>query len=75
MTEGEDDVLLWDALAHEIFRDPKIRSIVLEPDLAVDDIQVDEDLVDTPFPFPADLAELVMALRIVANEFRADILV
>jgi hypothetical protein len=73
MVEGQNDVLPGYTGTHQVFGDPQIRSIVLEPYLTFHDVNVNEHVVNSSLSFPPDWPNLIVAKRIVAHEFRADI--
>src|SRR5437879_13446511 len=69
MMKREDDVLLGNPGANQVFRDAQVGPVVLKPDLAVADVDVNEDIVHAPLVFPTDLPHLVVAQPLVADEF------
>jgi hypothetical protein len=67
--ESDDDVGWRDAFFGEGFGYDGFCSVVLDPDFAVFDVDVKDEVEDSFLVFPADVGELVMVMFGVADDF------
>src|SRR4051812_17854531 len=74
VVEGEDDVFFWDPCANQVFGDAQVCSVVLEPDLSVDHVDMKENLIDAVLTLPSDLTDVVMPECVIADELRSNTL-
>ena len=68
--KGENDILLGNSGTHQIFSNPQIGAIVLQPDFALDYVDVQKDIVYTMLAFSSDLADLIVSQRLITYELR-----
>lgn len=66
---GEDDVFFRHPGADKLRRDRTVGAVVLNSDLAVDDIEVEHDGVDTAAALPSGLDEFEVVEDGIENEF------
>ena len=62
--KGENNILLGNSGTHQILSNPQIGAIVLQPDFALDQVDVQKDIVCTTLAFPSDLADLIVSQRV-----------
>src|SRR5579871_1484273 len=71
--EAEDDVLAGDAGRDELLGDRAIGSVVLYPDLPVDDVDVHDAAMHPAFVVPADVHDLVVVLLRINDGLGVDL--
>jgi hypothetical protein len=67
--KSDDDVGWGNTFVGECFGDDGFCSVVLDPDFAVFDIDVKDEIEDSFLVFPADVGQLVMVVFGVADDF------
>jgi hypothetical protein len=67
--EANDDISWWNAFFGEGFGDDGFCSIVSDPDFAIFDVDVKDEVEDAFLVFPPDVGELVMVVFGVADNF------
>jgi hypothetical protein len=67
--EGKDDMLFRYSGAYQVFCDFEVCAVMLEPDFAVTNIDMQKHIVHAPLPLPSDLTDLVVPQGIIADEF------
>jgi hypothetical protein len=60
--KSQDDIALWHPFGHQPVGDAFLRSVVLDPDLAVLDVHMKQAAVDTPLTIPTHGHQLIMTL-------------
>src|SRR5262245_20987664 len=73
--EGQHDVLAGDAGSDKLLGDGARGAVVLHPDLAAADVDVDDRAVHAADAVPADVHHLVMVARRVHHGLRHDLAV
>jgi len=69
--ESKDDMLSRYSRIKEQIGKRQIGFVTLNPDFAINNIGVDNDMVSALFLVPPNFTQLIMPQSIVANEFRS----
>jgi len=69
----QDDVLLGHAGGFEFVDDWPIRSVVLDPNLSIDDVQVQNWTVDSPVAIPSHIENFVVVRNWIDDGLRTDV--
>src|SRR5262245_23851484 len=72
MMEGENDVLARNARVDEFVSHAVLGAVVLDPYLAVTNIDVQDGPMDTPPLFPSNIEQLVMTALVVKDRLGLD---
>ena len=65
----ENDVVAWNACAYQFLCNAQIGSVVLQPNLAIQDVDMNQNCVYALVRLSSDFAQMVMALSFIPDEF------